>query len=739
MKNNYLRMITLSLILGIGGFTSCGPTKNDALPTINIKPRKVKPGIKVIPFENQELQTQLQAIHKFQNMSAADFQKKHKTNFTGSISYTPSTATHMDLIQASTFSLSVKEKTTLDKHGFVIAKGLNFPSFAHGYETIYMEDLPLFVSADSILEAVHRSYDDILQQIELEVLIPELETLLTAMRAKENATLSGYSTKVQSDIDLYLTIALRLLTEKGDTLGSADPKLVDTLYDKALAAEGMEERTLFGSKRILDFSQFKPRGHYTDSPELSRYFRAMMWLGRIDLRFLEPNAEDQLVFHRDQFEMAVALFQIMDPNDKKSWKKIHDTIGAFVGEPDSMIVTELDELLNKLQITNTTTLAAVSDQDIINTIQSNGYGAQRISSHIMMNGTAETKPLSATFMLFGQRYVLDSHVFSNVVYDRVNNEAPKRMMPDPLDVAFAALGNDYAGELLQSELTKYEYAYDLESMRYLADQHDENYWNMNLYNMWMGSLRLLSPSHALDPNLPSTVNTAAWSKRLLNTQLASWAELRHDTILYAKQSYSSGISCEYPDAYVDPYPEFFRAIANYADRGLSIIKNLGLSNSGIETYFQRTKAINLTLAEMADYQKAGTPFTTEMMAFINDAVRLNHGCGGPATATGWYSELYYDSESTAELDPVIADVHTQPSDEAGNPVGRVLHVGTGLPRTMVVTLETCNGPRAYVGLVSSFYTKITKDFKRYNDEEWSEELMSTDPEDPTWMKDIAVK
>jgi hypothetical protein len=40
-------------------------------------------------------------------------------------------------------------------------------------------------------------------------------------------------------------------------------------------------------------------------------------------------------------------------------------------------------------------------------------------------------------------------------------------------------------------------------------------------------------------------------------------------------------------------------------------------------------------------------------------------------------------------------VHTQPADEAGNPVGKVLHVGTGYPRYMVATIDTCNGPRAY--------------------------------------------
>ena len=50
------------------------------------------------------------------------------------------------------------------------------------------------------------------------------------------------------------------------------------------------------------------------------------------------------------------------------------------------------------------------------------------------------------------------------------------------------------------------------------------------------------------------------------------------------------------------------------------------------------------------------------------------------------------------MDPTIADVHTAPTDAGGNDVGWVLHVGTGFPRLMVVTAETCTGPRAYAAL-----------------------------------------
>jgi hypothetical protein len=167
--------------------------------------------------------------------------------------------------------------------------------------------------------------------------------------------------------------------------------------------------------------------------------------------------------------------------------------------------------------------------------------------------------------------VVDSHVFSNLVYDRVGKGTIMRMMPNPLDIAYAALGNDDALALLGDELAKYPYAPDLEAMRILVDEHGADYWDSTLYTGWLGALRALSPAVGgttpAGSELPSIALTEGWGRRLTNTQLGSWSELRHDTILYAKQSYTAGMVCEFPDAYVDPYPELFRRLQRFAQQG----------------------------------------------------------------------------------------------------------------------------------------------------------------------------
>jgi hypothetical protein len=104
---------------------------------------------------------------------------------------------------------------------------------------------------------------------------------------------------------------------------------------------------------------------------------------------------------------------------------------------------------------------------------------------------------------------------------------------------------------------------------------------------------------------------------------------------------------------------------------------------------------------------------------------------------GWYTRLFYESDwdmdGSTEYEPVIADVHTQPADEGGAIVGRVLHVGTGFPRLLVVTVDTCVGPRAYAGLSASYFEQITTDFERLTDEAWTAELASAPPDEVPWL------
>ncbi|AUX25345.1 hypothetical protein SOCEGT47_058890 [Sorangium cellulosum] len=724
-------------------------TPSEPGPTTPSEPGSAAP---LAPEQQAELAALLEERDASASLSAEDFASKYAVSFSSGLSYAPADAEGLALLQGTSLALGEAELATLSEKGFVIADSHRFPTFVYGYASIYALDLPLYVSADSILHAVHSSYDAILKEVEVVSLVPELGKMLKDMRARLAAGAAGaLGDQARVDADLFTAVALALLEGKPIApVAGASAEEIAALVAGAEAHQGMAEVELFGAQRLMDFSQFEPRGHYVDEmhPELERYFRSMMWLGRVDFRFLETRPDGSQVLQRRQIEGAYALRALAEADTVARYKRIDDTIQAFVGESDYMTLPELDDLLADLELSDAAGLAGVPDARIAEAIVKGGHGTQRISSHIMINGLGQgTLPLSSSFALLGQRYVVDSHVFSNVVYDRVQGGSVKRMMPSPLDAAFAAMGNDQAGQLLAPELGRFSYAPDLHMMRVLVDAHPADFWGKNLYNRWLGALRELSPARALGDGegLPGVAKTEAWGRRLLNTQLASWAELRHDTLLYAKQSYTSGATCEFPDAYVDPYPAFFARIAELAEHGGEIVGALDLSGAPrnfeerLLSYFSQLHDIARTLGEMAENERAGVPLTQEHLDFINQAVRIQYGCGSPEGADGWYARLFFDPSKSVEQDPTIADVHTQPTDEGGAPVGRVLHVGTGLPRLMVVTADPCGTPRAFVGLASSYFEKITDNFERMTDQEWVGVLQEAMSSDVPWMKDLVSR
>jgi uncharacterized protein DUF3160 len=677
-------------------------------------------------------------VERLRNLDADEVLAEFPLSQRAELGYAPGSAAFLDRVQASALALNDNELARLGQNGFVISKRQQFPTFLRGYAAIYMEHLPVYVSADAMLDAVHRSYDAMLEAIERSLLAPELAELLRVMQS--GIATANASPETQADLRLYLEVAAALLAEQNPPgLSPAGAALVA----KARAATGIETVPLFGIDRLMDFSQFTPRGHYTEG--LENYFRAMMWLGRVDFRLIETQSDGSLVFRRGQYEAVLALQQLMSERATQLWSHIDGAVQSFVGESDSMTVPEIAKLVEDLG--GIEAARAATDTAVTAAIRDGGYGEQQIASHLMVNdGIVKTLPLNRSFLVFGQRYIADSHVFSEVVYDRIAG----RMLPNPLDAAFAALGNNQALRLIPDLGSVEELPGALGGMRHLIDAHPQSFWDANLYNLWSSALRTLSPasdaSAASEAGLPSVAGTEAWGRRLLNTQLGSWAQLRHDTLLYAKQSYSGIPGCEFPDAYIEPYPAFFAALVRYADRGDEIAR-IAAANEylgpAISQYFARLRSTSALLGQMAEQQRAGTPHSAEQLAFINDAIRVEQqpqGCTLVEVPEGWYADLFFQRERSIEQDLTIADVHTQPADELGNIVGKVLHVGTSYPRLMAVTVDTCVGPRAYVGMSYAYLEQVTDDFERLTDEAWTERIESgNEPADVPWVADLVAE
>jgi hypothetical protein len=351
-----------------------------------------------------------------------------------------------------------------------------------------------------------------------------------------------------------------------------------------------------------------------------------------------------------------------------------------------------------------------------------------------MHSARETK-LPFESQVFGQRFLLDSFVLSKVVYDSILYEGRKeeRLVPSGLDV-MAALGNDEAVRLLEPELDEWHYGANLLAARTVVEQFDA--WDENVYHQWLGALRTLD-DEPNSPHFPKVMKNTAWQRKQLETQLGSWAELRHDTILYGKQSYAAYPSCEYPAGYVEPYPDFYERIARLAtslslglkqrmkiDSELAGNRLLVRQGEFFATFADTVKR----LKALAEKQLRAEAFTGDEERFLKQTIDARGGGSGPPTYDGWYPKLIFGAEP-ADWNPEVADVHTNPKD------GNVLQVAVGDVGFVVVAIDNESDRAAYVGPIYSYYEFAHPVGDRLTDEAWQGKIRRGEiPEPPTWTE-----
>jgi hypothetical protein len=93
------------------------------------------------------------------------------------LSFDPSAARYFDKIKTK-LKLTDEELQLFRKNGFVSVDHQQRYSFGSAYYQIYSAHLPVFVTSDSILHALHRSFDDLLAELELSAIVPLLDSVL---------------------------------------------------------------------------------------------------------------------------------------------------------------------------------------------------------------------------------------------------------------------------------------------------------------------------------------------------------------------------------------------------------------------------------------------------------------------------------------------------------------------------------------------------------------------------------
>ncbi len=695
------------------------------------------------------------------NMSYEDLTSMYPTElFTSDIKNNFSSAEYYDSINTK-YQLTNYEKSLLSKNGFVVSERLTKPSFGEALLEIFQNDLPVFISTDAILHAYHISYDRILREVEIEIIIDKLTLMLNQLHQSMIQLDSRYTSNQDmkqelEDVDVYITVALKLLGESTEPFYNSNSTKIEDILKMISEEKGGVQYSMFSDACVVyDFSQFKPRGHYADDslfPQLARYFRTMMWLGRIEIYLLPPDSNPVLCpkqsFHDIQRQTidAYLIKELFDTSDSYSmYQEIESLLKFFVGESDNVTLPNLNYLQNAVSINEASdlldSLKLVEFQD---SLKNQSFAYQKILSQILYSGNiaADSIVPASSFLLFGQRFVIDSYVTASVVFDRIkyNGEKICRLSPSNLDVMFA-LGNDASAQLLKDELGKYHYSTNLAALRYLVNSYDDSFWNMSLYNRWLGFIKTLNPPMDRS-NLPKFMQTAAFWQEKLNTQLASWTQLRHDNLLYAKQSYTGGTTCTFPYTYIEPFPELYKSLKVYADSAYVKFTQIDFKfphmKSKLLEYFEGLSSISDTLAIVAQKELDGTELDSSEVQYLKHIIYRTDSYSAPEPYSGWYARLFFNNNDYASKgfisqDNIVADIHTIPTDCGGNPVGWVKHVGTGDVNLAILTTNTaCGNEVTFVGPVMSYYEYTTTNFQRLTDDDWNNTYLASAVR-PDWV------
>ena len=702
-----------------------------------------------------------QFLQSHQNMEPDQLMQMHPAgNFIADLNLSITGARYFDSI-AIKYGLTEHEISLLEQNGFVVSERMRKISFGESFLEIFHKDLPVFVSTDAILHAFHISYDRILKDAELGFLIEKVKAFLLQLHSNQSLLFTKYGsnpemTKMLKDIDVYLTVPLKLFELNVNPYYTDNNQTVSEIL-QFIETEQMDTYELFSDNcKVIDWSQFKPRGHYVNDPmdpypnQLSQYFRVMMWLGRTELYLMAPEQGEgwcpPQTFSdvKRQIIDSYLIKELIDvSNVYNDYLEIENTIKIFAGDQDNVTLDNLSYIKSALSFNDANelldSLAIVEFQD---TLKNQSFAYQLILSQILFNNPMSPDSIipASAFMLFGQRFVIDSYVTASVVFDRIQGGVC-RLFPSLLDVLFS-LGNSASAQLLLEELNTYHYSTNLAALRYLIDSYDDEFWNANLYSNWLSIIRKLNPPQDRT-NLPPFMQTAAFWQEKMNTQLASWTELRHDNLLYAKQSYTGGTICSYPYSYVEPFPEFYQTLKEFAISASAKIQLINFSDIGkkiqITQYFTTLKNIMDTLVTISMKELSQEMLNSDEIIFLQNMIYFDaSGGSGTTPYKGWYARLFYNDEflinpespfqnpGLMESDHLVADMHTIPTTCTGGLVGWVKHVGTGPINLGVFVTPWNDGEQtAFIGPVMSYYEYTTDDFLRLTDQEWNDQYLQS--------------
>jgi len=647
------------------------------------------------------------------------------------------------------FALSQAQRERLARDGFVVSPGVE-KEFFTVYEKARYANEPIFVTSDSLLHVYHLLFDKVLRTAEVQYLIPLLRDLNATLLARvedqfEALQGTGWEDAARRTV-AFVGVASKLLDPDVQV-----PDYASDLVEAELAlvedAAGIQLSPLFpGLEFGEDYTQYIPRGHYTRSDELKAYFKSMMWYGRMTFRLKTKTPEVGKAETRSALLLVHALrtAQVAGRPALEAWADLYNPTVFFVGRSDDLTVLQYLEVMDDVYGQGAA-VTDLTDEALLDRFieEADQLPPPRILG-MVISDEDDVEEVTKGLRFMGQRFVPDAYIFRQLIYRNVGTRAHRRGLPKGLDL-LAAMGSARAYEILdEMGETAYEkYPQQMVKVQEWVSSLSVEEWTETLYNSWL---------YCFDPLLdvpgegyPAFMQSPAWVDKQLHTVLGSWAELKHDTILYAKQVYAEmGAGPMPPEpvppkGYVEPVPRFYARLA-----ALTAMTRQGLDKRSLLAEqdgfsLQRLEELARAFQTMAEKELRGEPLTDEELTTIRFyGGELEHLTMAAADTDEPGGRTYMEEEPQAA---VIADVATDPDPEGdGVPNPVVLEEAVGRVNEIHVVVPVIDGDgttylQVAKGGVFSYYEFPWPADDRLTDEKWRQMLDEGQaPPPPAWIE-----
>lgn len=592
------------------------------------------------------------------------------------------------------------------------------------YNICTWDGTPLFVTSDAVLRIYHVLFDYFLSQIEMQKFVTTLNDMTDALIQQTESQMNQLSSPLAKEAAkrnlAYLFVAKKLLNGDNVAVPDSVKNLVDSELTLISAHDGFHLSPILGDFSALDYSQFQPRGHYTKNDTLKAYFKTMMWYGWTIFTMEPQKFQDLAKQHTLQALMFVQMIYTLNFNNRpleEMWDYIYEPTVFFVGKTDDPNIRDYRMIGEQIYDKDFLTLSpdSLANETLLNLFV---IEAQKLPEPKIPNWIYETYITYMGFRFMGQRFIPDSYMFAHLV----DPDVSFRYMPKGLDV-MTILGSDRAFWLSNSVYQQNSYAGytdKIAEFKLEFSTMDPKIWAQNLYWNWLYCLMPLL--YEKGAGYPFFMQTLAWADKELLTALASWAELRHDTILYAKQS--STPCCMPPGpprSYVEPNPHLYARLASLVRFTRDGLQSRDLLLPEFKGKLDLFEELLSFLKNIAIKELENIPLTNEEYENIYCFGRVMRAL--VSVVNDPRNPWKMDADDMA----IVADVHTDTDHKY------CLEEGVGYPLEIFVIVNEGGYIRMTRGAIFSYYEFSQPIAERLTDETWRKLLVSEgSPKMPEW-------